>query len=57
MRAIGTNSVKKEEESQHSRARARSRERGRNKLKQQIECGIIWIQNSPTRKMFLKFFD
>jgi hypothetical protein len=26
-------------------------------LKQQIECGIIWIQNSPTRKMFLKFFD
>jgi hypothetical protein len=36
--------------------RARARERGRNKLKQQIECGIIWIQNSPTRKMFLKCF-
>jgi hypothetical protein len=32
MRAIGTNSVKKKEESQHSRERARARERGRNKL-------------------------
>jgi len=52
MRAVGTNSVKKKEEIQHSRARARKREG-----KEQIECGIIWIQQCPTRKIFLKFFD
>jgi hypothetical protein len=34
------------------RARAREREG-----KEQIECGIIWIQQCPTRKKNLKFFD
>jgi len=36
--------------------RARARERGRNRLKQQIECDIIWIQQCSTRKKNLKFF-
>jgi hypothetical protein len=44
------------EESQHSRGRARARERRRNKLKQQIECGIIWIQQCPTRNNIFEIF-
>jgi hypothetical protein len=54
MRAICPNSVKKKEESQHSRARAQDRE-GKEQIEEQVQSGIIWIQQCPTRKIFLNF--